>query len=102
MLDKKSSPPRDWWRLHDDSQDKLKGILLTKGYPLRLSVMREKRDERDEEDCQLWWCIHKQCEHPTPWFIAVADATVASAAIQSRRSWDDIGRWMVASGMFSG
>ena len=78
MLDRKDLLPPDWWLLHCESQDKLKGILFTKGYPLRLFVITDKVDGR------LWWCLHKQCDHLTPWFITMADPTAASAAIQSR------------------
>ena len=93
MLNKKTTPPCDWWWLHPESQDRLKYVLLSKNYPLRLSVMRNAEDEK------LWWCLHKQ-SGPTPWFIAVEDPTAASAAVQSRRSWDNVGKWMVASGLY--
>ncbi|KAI1783022.1 hypothetical protein LXA43DRAFT_1068047 [Ganoderma leucocontextum] len=93
ILDKQLTPPPDWWCLHPDSQDAHKKVLMTKGYPLRLSVLCNK------DDGKAWWCLHKQYQHQSPWFIAVEDATVASAAIQSRRSWDDIARWMIASGI---
>ena len=77
MLSKRNPPP-DWWLLHPDSVYKLKRILKTKGYPLRLSVLCNKADSA------LWWCIHKQSHHRSQWFIVVEDATAASAAIQSR------------------
>ena len=93
MLDQHHPPPADWWLLHPDSVYKLKRVLKTKGYPIRLSVIR------NEEDGTLWWCIHKQSPHHCPWTIVIKEPTAAAAAMQSRQSWEDTSRWMVASGM---
>ena len=92
LVDKKD-PPSDWWLLHPDTQPRLKDILTDRGYPLRLSVLR------NEVDGMLWWSLHKWDQHLVPWFIIVEDPTVASAAMQKRITWDDVARWMVASGM---
>ena len=93
MLDKTTSPPPDWCWFHSDSQHHLKQILKADNYPLRLSVLRNKADPR------AWWCLHERPQHRCPWFIVLDNSMVALAAIQSMRSWDDLVRWMVASGM---
>ncbi|PIL27311.1 hypothetical protein GSI_10458 [Ganoderma sinense ZZ0214-1] len=93
MLDKTTPPPSDWWWLHADSCDRLKNVLLTKGYPLRLSVLH------DEEGDRHWWCLRRVSQPNSLRIIVVEDPTVASAAFQSRLGWDDVTRWMVSSGI---
>ena len=97
LMLKKDPPPSDWWMLHITLQYWLQGVLTDRGFPVHLFVLccNEGRERK------LWWCPHKQDQHRYPWFIAVEDPTTASAAVQSRQSWDDILKWMVASGMHS-